>query len=418
MKIFDALKKRPAIPGFAAMLSLLLACNTRSLEIETHSGATDALVYIETQEAVRSALPDEGRMTDLNLYVFNGNILEKRFYLTGQSLSSLLGGQALGMTLVAGCRYGFLACANLGYEVVFRNRSEAEAYQYWLAYPDDYSPGMAMSVYEEITPQKGEPIRLSLQRMMARVGIRIDRSALAPDVQLECRKLKVGNCPRWGGLFPGSRPKSTDDLFISGFQLDGSACNPLNPVDGRLLSGEVPLYVMENVQPDTNPKLATYVEAYFSYESDTLCTVGENYLVYRFYLEDDGFRLHRGCHYHILIRPKGDGLGTGGWRVDRGAVNYKSGIGSYKIYPGNYIECRLGESVRIWTECYPAGTTSTFNAESLYTHSVERGMFRYELSSDGRSITLTALKKGSSMIDIDYGPPLDESHWVLVVCEP
>ena len=418
MKIFNGMTPPAAILAAAATLSLLLSCNAIPLEKETLSAAAGTLVYIETQENVRSLLPDEGRMTDLNLYVFNGNILEKRFYLTGQPLSSLLEGQALEMTLVSGCRYGFLACANLGYEVVFRSRQEAETYQYWLAYPDDYRPGMAMSVYDEITPQKGEPVRLSLQRMMARVDIRIDRSGLAPDVQLECRKLKVGNCPRWGGLFPGSRPKSTDDLFLSGFQLDGIACNPLNPLDGSALSEEVPLYIMENVQPEENQTLGTYVEAYFSYESDTLCTVGENYLVYRFYLQDDGFKVHRGCHYHILIRPRGDGLGTGGWRVDREAVNYRSGIGWYKLYPGNYVECRLGESVHIRTECYPAGMSSTFNAESLYNHSVERGMFSYRLGEDGRSITLTALKKGSSMIDIDYGPPLNESHWVLVVCEP
>lgn len=417
MKIFDAMKTLGTIPGLAA-LSLLFACTSLPREREALSPAAGTLVYIDTGEGSRSILPDEGRMTDLNLYVFNGNILEKRLYLSGQSLTSLLRGQALEMTLVEGCRYAFLACANLGYEVVFRNRLEAESYRYYLAYPDDYSPGMAMSAYEEITPQKGEPVRLSLQRMMARIGIRIDRSNLAPDVDLRCRRLKVGNCPRWAGLLPDSRARSTDDLFYSGFQLEGVFCNPLNPMDGSALSEEVPLYVMENVQPGQNPKLATYVEAYFSYESDTLCTVGENYLVYRFYLEDEGFKVHRGCHYHILIRPKGDGLGTGGWRVDREAVGYRSDIGWYRIYPGNYVECRLGESVCIRTECYPAGMSSTFNAESLYTHSVERGMFSYRIGEDGRSITLTTLKKGSSMIDIDYGPPLEESHWVLVVCEP
>lgn len=407
--------------GRAVMLMFLLAsaCMREPSGADMPGARKHARIHIQACSAEDKALlPDEDKLTDLNLFVFNGSVTEHALYIEGPRMQQILSGEPVLLDLVCGCRYRILACANLGYDLRPAGLEQLMRYRYYLAWPDEYGPGMVMSGMTEALVEEDTDIQLMLRRLMAKVSVSIDRSGLNPDVRMECRQLRIGNCPRWATPFAQSGVLGTDDVFGSGFTLTRDQCIPLNPRDKRPVSDEVSLYVMENLQGDS-PELATWAEAYFDYLSDSLCTLADQYLVYRFRLEEDGrFDIRRGCHAHIRICPAGDGLGTDGWRVDREGVGYRDDIGWYKVHPADYIEWGLGEEVTIRAECFPSGTRCTFRQESLFTYGTERGMFEYRLGEDGRSITLKALKKGSSMVDIDFGPPVNDSHWVLLVCEP
>ena len=422
MKNFnDRLRCRPMPAGRVVLLMLLLAsaCAREPLPAHKEDERKEARLYIRScVDGDKALLPDEDKVTDLNLFIFNGSVIEEALYIQGGWLQQIMAGEPVRLNLVSGCRYRFIACANMGYDLRPATLEELMRYRYYLAYPDEYGPGMVMSGISDTRMDGDMSVQLSLRRLMAKVSICIDRSRLHPDVTLQCRELRIGNCPQWATLFSQSAIRGQDDLFRTGFILNRSQCAPLNPYDNSPVSEEVSLYVLENLQGDV-PALGTYIEARFDYQSDSLWTLGDNYLIYRFRLEEEGrWDIRRGCHAHIRICPEGDGLGMDNWRVDRSALDYRDDIGWYKVYPSDYIEWRLGEEVTIRAEYFPLKTSCTFREETLYTHGVERGMYSYHLGADGRSITLKALKKGSSMVDIDFGPPINDTHWVLLVCEP
>ena len=408
-----------AIGTVLSMLLLASACVREPLSKEGDGENKSARIFIRScPDGAKAQLPDENKMSDLNLFIFNGSVVEHALYLQGDRLRQVAAGEPIRLNLVSGCRYRFMACANLGYDLRPATLEQLMDYRYYLAYPDEYGPGLVMSCICDTQVDEEMSVTLSLRRLMAKISVSIDRSRLDPDVELECRELRICNCPQWARLFSQSSAMGDDDLFRSGFTLSRSQCNALNPYDKRPVSEEVSLYVLENLQGDKSG-LSTYVEARFSYQSDSLWTLGESGLIYRFRLEEDGrWDIRRGCHAHIRIRPEGNGLNADGWRIDRANVEYRDEVCWYKVLPADYIEWSVGEEVTIRAECFPADTPCVFRQESLDNESRERGMFSYRLGADGRSITLKALKKGSSMVDVDFGPPINDTHWVLLVCEP
>lgn len=417
----DRLRLCYLLKGWTGLLMLLLAsaCTQEPFPKEGDGEIKNARIYFHFYDDGNKAyLPDENKMTDLNLFIFNGTVVEQALYIQGAWLQQIMAGEPIRLNLVSGCRYRFLACANLGYDLRPVTLEQLMDYRYYLAYPDEYGPGMVMSCMCDTRVDEDMSVQLSLRRLMAKVSVSIDRSELDPGVELQCRELRVCHCPQWAKLFSPSAVRGTDDVFRTGFTLSRTQCSALNPYDHRPLSEEVPLYVLENLQGD-NPEWGTYVEAQFDYTSDSLWTMGDQYLIYRFRLEEEGrWDIRRGCHAHIRICPVGDGLNADEWRIDRTGVEYRDDVCWYKVHPADYIEWHLGEEVTIRAECFPDRTPCTFRQESLDNESRERGMFSYRLGEDGRSITLRALKKGSSMVDIDFGPPINDTHWVLLVCEP
>lgn len=379
-----------------------------------------AYIYLSTDlEESKAYLPDENKITDINLLIFNGEILEKKLYLKEAELATITSGKALKIKLIGGCNYHFLACANLGYELPVNSRQEALEYRYHMAYPDEFGCGMVMSASEEIFLTDDCTLMLTLKRIMAKVSLRLDRTLLDERIRLHCRSIKVCHCPRSCNLFSPSQAQDTDDFFIKGFELDETQCSPLNIENESQRSQEVSLYILENRSTQQNEKTGCYLEACFDYESDSLYSAEGNYLRYRFYLEEEGaYSVTRGKHYPLCLYPVGNGLGEGGWRIDRSQLSYKDGYCWFNVLPGNYIECRLGETFTIRTECKPSHAVCTFGEESLYSSSIERGMIDYEISQDGRSIQITSLKKGSSLIDIEFGPPINDGCFVIIVCEP
>lgn len=405
-----------------AGLSLESCQKEETLFAPRHSFNQHVFIYFSPcREESKAYLPDENKMTDLNLWIFNGEILEKSLYLKGAAIDSLSQGKALKVSLGMGQEYDFFVCANLGYELDLRSKKELLDYRYYMAYPDEFGSGMVMTCRETISIEKDGQVHLTLKRLMSKISLKIDRSQLHKNIEIHCRRVKVCHCPQWCNLFTDSKIQNSSDYFIKGFELDREQCAPLNRLSDGQLSEEVSLYILENRQDDKNEKTGVYIEASFDYESDSLYSLDDAYLHYRFYLEEDNaYCLTRSRLYPVCLTPFRDGLGSGekDWRIDRSELKYKESYCWYEVLPGNYIECRLGETFTIATACSPSWAPCQFGKESLYSSSEERGMIQYKIAPDGRSIQITALKKGSSLIDIEWGAPINDGCFVIIVCEP
>ena len=140
-------------------------------------------------------------------------------------------------------------------------------------------------------------------------------------------------------------------------------------------------------------------------------------LLYRVYLRD-GLRsldVERNCHYHITVIPEDDGLSGGGWRVD------KSGIGPstplFKMHPGNYVEGHVGDTLRIWCECYPKTAPFDPGYEEL-NYDKSRGIYDYAVDDDGHGVTLYLKKAGTGIVYMSAGAPINQSGMVIVYVNP
>lgn len=316
-------------------LLILVAC-TR----EEPATVSCRLTLQENRVLTRAADPDESRISDYNLFIFNAQgILEERVYVPARALKLVDGKVQYSTRLLRDVPYIILAAANLGYELPFRTLDEALEYRYHLAYPDEYSQGLPMAARVEGTPA-GEDwtVEVPLERLMARLDISIDRRALDRDVTFKVRELRIGGCPSSVRLFGPSQARNRDEVFTGGFLKDGHQTDPLNRDVTLGESGTVSLYMLENLQGDLLENVETeqgkvftkghyeeicsYVELSAEYRSDSHHTKPSTRLIYRFYPGENpnNFDIRRNCIYRITIQPEGSGLNEDSWRVDKTGV--------------------------------------------------------------------------------------------------
>ena len=162
--------------------------------------------------------------------------------------------------------------------------------------------------------------------------------------------------------------------------------------------------------------LCSYLELEMDYRSADMISY-DSPLLYRFYL-GDGLRsldVERNCHYHITVIPEDDGLSGGGWRVD------KSGIGPstplFKMHPENYVEGHVGDTLRIWCECYPKTAPFDPGYEEL-NYDKSRGIYDYAVDDDGHGVTLYLKKAGTGIVYMSAGAPINQSGMVIVYVNP
>ena len=294
----------------------------------------------ESRVLTRAADPDETRISDYNLFIFNAQgILEERVYVPARTLKLTDGKVQYSTRLMRDVPYIILAGANLGYELPFRTLEDALEYRYPLAYPDEYSQGIPMAARVEGTPA-GEDwtVEVPLERLMARLDISIDRRALDRDVSFKVRELRIGGCPSSVRMFGPSRARNRDEVFTGGFLKDGHETDPLNRDITLGESGTVSLYMLENCQGDLlqgveteqgkvfteghYDEICSYVELRAEYSSASYHTKPSTRLIYRFYPGENpgNFDIRRNCIYRITIRPEGSGLSEDSWRVDKTGV--------------------------------------------------------------------------------------------------
>ena len=324
-----------------SILLLLAACAR-----ENPSAPQPTLIVLEAASpATRAYDPDENKITDCNLLIFNRQgFLEERVYVPARALK-LSGGKVIYRTeLLQGAPYIILAAANLGYELPCHSLEEALQYRYYMAYPDEYTQGMPMAAYLDAAGANEEGvISVKLQRLMARIDLNIDRTALSKDVNFKVREVLVGGCPSSAFLFQNNKVAHNGQLFINGFQRNGNQVNPLNQDVSLGISGSIRLYLLENCQGDLLENVETdsgkvfteglynqvcsYLELRAEYSSGSYHTRPGSRLVYRFYLGEDrnNFDVERNCIYTITVKPEGSGLSEDSWRVDKSQVVAGSG---------------------------------------------------------------------------------------------
>ena len=272
----------------------------------------------------RSVSPDEERLSDLNLFVFRPDgELEAQVWLDERAFARQDGRCSL--PLVRGLPVSLYACVNFGYKIKDVScLDDLLEKRFYLTYPDEYSHGIPMSGIAELDGESLE-VTIPLERMMAKISLRIDRRALRKDVRFQVRSVTLGDSPRSACPFAPSRTLGNLDVFSRGFERTGSQADGLNRDASTGLSQEVSVYMLENLQGD-EPLLPSYLELAVDYQSETQTTRPGAWLTYRFRLGDGqgNCDVQRNFHYHYTIRPEHDGLLTeDGWKLDRTALTEK-----------------------------------------------------------------------------------------------
>ena len=238
----------------------------------------------------------------------------------------------------AGSRVHFYVMANMG-EVFLptdrENRILPELFQYYLPNDTDFTrSGIPMATEADVTLTAGDNLAIiSLQRLVAKLSIRIDKSAITSG--LDTPVLSSGSivlCQANRRLLPfareGSRATKADDLF-SGFspyfdlERFGKEKNEVEHTD-------IVLYVPENCQgvyrnlPANKAALCTYIE-YRGTKDGSQDGVGGP-MRYRAYLGGnvtDDYSVLRNRHYSASLSLTWDGLiwKADGWRIDASGLS-------------------------------------------------------------------------------------------------
>ena len=375
---------------------------------------------ISSPPAVKAEDPDEMLVTDVNLFVFNNRgLLEERAFLKGGDLRPVEGGVGITCKLLKDTPYDIYVCANLGYPLDLSTQEDLAGYRFYLTYPDEYSRGIPMSgCVEGALSEEGRPITIPLERMMAKVSLRLDRTALDPDVRILVRRVTVGGCPRSALLFSESRAETAEEVFATGFTKVYPECDALNKEVTLGMSRECGVYMLENLQGDRlREPVCSYIEIEAEYFSDIYYSGSGQYLIYRFYIggRKGNYDIRRNCHYHITVRPEGDGLHGDSWSVDMENLGVQESAKVFDLHPAAYNECRSGEDFHFRCDVFPPWTRVSFDKEWLED---ESHLYSYTLDEDGLGITLHTRKGGTAMLYISAGAPVYRDTLAILVIDP
>lgn len=391
-----------------------------------------AMVRINFHEAdvpVRSMSPDEEKITDISLIIFDeSGHAEDCIWLTR-------GSRTCSIDLVVDKKYTFCACANFGYQIYASHIEELQDIRYHLAYPDEYREGVPMAAVKEVLITEECIVDIDLQRLMAKISLRMDRSRLDRDVEMNVRSARIGNCPRYVKPFTNSKIEDHDDTFPTGYLLNDIQTAELNYNIGEGLSSEVSLYMLENMQgpadgnithdsekvfeqKDKRSEMCSYIEMEIEYLSSEKAS-GEKGLIYRFYLGEDrnSFDVERNTHYHITVTPENNGLNDDGWRVDKSGLK-DLGPAYLRAYPSDYIRGDIGDQVHIWCEFSPASAPFDVGISYMEDDKAE-GIYDYRIDTDGHGATLTLTGPGRGLIYMEAGEPVnDAALFIIEVNQP
>ena len=373
----------------------------------------------------RAGDPDEYLVSDISMIIFDES---------GSAESVLWaddGNTAFETRLLVGHRYTICVCANFGYRIHADHIDEIEEMRYYMAYPDEYRKGMPMYAREEIIlSEENTDIEVSLERLMSKISLHMDRSRLSDDVKMYVRTVRIGNCPRSAAVFSASRVRNEDDCFPSGFVRKDFETDALNTVSANGLSGSVSMYMLENMQgqmdthiyedyekifgkEDPRRKTCSYLELEIEYMSEELYSTGKG-LVYRFYLGEDrnNLDIERNCHYHITVTPEDDGLSDDGWRVDKSRL-HDYGTTAFSQYPSDYIVGDIGDRIHIGCHISPWNTPFDVGIGYMEDDKAE-GIYDYEIDEDGHGATLTLTGPGRGLIYMEAGNPVNDAALFII----
>lgn len=401
-------------------ITILLICGC----IDTDHDKKTAEVCITVGSAIlntKAEMPDEERISDISLMIFdNYGILEKSMYLIG-------GQQSCSVKLLKGVSYSVYACINFGYEVNVKREEDLSRIEFFLTYPDEYREGIPMTAsLKDFTASQDCNITLDTERLMARISLKMDRSRLSDGVNMNVTGVRIGNCPKKVMPFTSSRIKSRDDCFNIGFRHEDFECDPLNRKDADMLSDELTLYMLENMQGnfseegpiyhhekvfkegDPRAQICSFIEIELDYIYKDIASISKP-LIYRFYLGENlnNLDIERNCHYRITITPEDDGLKGNGWRVDKSGISY-TGSPELIQYPASYIRGNIGDVIHIGCTIYPPDTPFDVGLTYLEDDKVA-GIYDYVIDEDGHGVTLTLTGSGTGLIYMEAGEPINDA---------
>ena len=399
-------------------------------QIDSTEGLTTLSITCASPQT-RASIPEEDRINDMNLLLFENGKAESAIWKEGMNAD---GRTDIDISYVKGRRYSLFILANIGRKITVRDTSELKSLVMELTDIDGFENGIPMSIFiEDIAFDGQRRTEIALKRLAAKISVRIDRSRMSRDVKMTVKEVRIGNCPKYVKVIGPSRVTSFHDRFETGFHLTEAQCSPLNESGMGGISGEVSVYMLENMQgsfpyrinddeekiidkEDPLFELCSYLELEMDYSSPDLISY-DSPLVYRFYL-GDGLRsldIERNCHYRTTVIPEDDGLSGGGWRVD------KSGIGPstplFKMHPEDYIEGHVGDTLHVWCECYPRTAPFDPGYEEL-NYDRSRGIYDYSIDEDGHGVRLFLKKAGTGIVYMSAGAPINQSGMVIVYVNP
>ena len=197
-----------------------------------------------------------------------------------------------------------------------------------------------------------------------------------------------------------------------------------------MVSGEVSLYMLENMQGQMYPSVETdeektfpsgdlrseicsYIELELEYRSAQHYSSTKN-LIYRFYLGDslNNLDVERNHHYHITVCPEDDGLSGNGWRVDKsGLANNDSA--ALTAHPDSYLRGNIGDKIHIWCELNPSWATFDVGQEYMEDDKAE-GIYDFTIDDDGHGATLTLTGPGTGLIYMKAGDPINDAALFII----
>ena len=388
--------------------------------------------YTGIDYTTKSKDPEETYIHDINLFIFDdkGNLEDARF-IDSDKLTMTDKGAETSFRWIKDKSCMAYACANFGYKITgIENLGDLMSYRYHMAYPDEYSRGIPMSGKAK-KDKASKSLTIPLTRMMAKISMNIDRTALAAGVQYSVRSVRIGGSPKSALAFGQSKATGNTDIFSGGFSKSFTETYNLNIDKKPGISEEISLYMLENMQGDLLPKakdekdkilessdalseVCSYIEIKAEYRSESMYSRPDEYLVYRFYLGDrpKNFDIERNCNYHLTVKPEKDGIVENSWRVDKTGLAYY-GDAHITIFPGNYIEGHVGEKVHIWAEVTPKGCRLEFGKEEL-EFDKSRGIYDYKMDKDGHGVTLELKSRGSGIVYVEAGTPTSDAAMVYI----
>lgn len=417
---------------FAIFLTLVICCT----KADNHTPETNLSIRLHSGRlCTRSMDPEENKISDLNVFLFNseGYLEYSKFISRREFVAAGDGTAEIQLRTILGQQCAVYVCANFGYEINgISSIEDLESSRYYLAYPDEYSKGIPMTgKWTGTVKSAGSAIDIGLVRMMSKISLRIDRSALSPGIKMNIRSVEIKQCPKSALLFGKSKAENATDVFQNGFIKTYAEADELNVEASEGVSREVSLYMLENMQGDilkgiTSEKdkvlgdnspeagVCSYIEVKAEYFSDKLHTPSGGYLIYRFYLGEspENFDIERNCLYTFTIRPSGNGLDETSWRVDKKSLETKDSSGSIVIHPSDYIEGSVGDDIHVRAEI--VGDTVDFNLgiEELEYDRL-RGIYDYTTDSDGFGVTLHLKSGGMGILYMENGD--DAAAAVVIV---
>ena len=383
---------------------------------------------------VRSSLPDEELIHDVNLFLFDGkNRLEDHIYADRLNAGPD-GNVEIDTEWLCGTGCRIMACANFGYKMSIGSLEELLSYRYHLAYPDEYSRGIPMTGTAAISEVESpvHSVTVEMIRMMARVSIRIDRSGLDKGVKFNVNSVEIGGSPKSANAFSPGKASGTSDIFNKGFVCNGTLADNLNIEESPGRSREARLYLLENMQGELLPgaesekdkvldisdalsSQCSYVEIKAEYDSGDYNTPPGEWLIYRFYLGDgpSNFDVGRNCAYSYVIKPDGSGISEESWRVDKSSL-IRKGAATLSISPGQYIEGNVGDEIHIRANVIPEDARVDIGKEEL-EFDKNNGIYDYVMDEDGRGVTLKLKSRGSGLLYVEAGNPMSDAAIIVVV---